>query len=152
MNKVFSKTLIILCCILSVACTEPATTSPHSQKPLTEQYPEKWLVINYWAIWCAPCREEIPELNSFARAYQDQVEVFAVNYDNVSDSELTKQADEIDIQFHRLKADPATELGYNRPDALPTTVFISPDGQVQTQLLGPQTEESLAAALSTKKP
>ena len=30
------------------------------------KYKNKWLLVNFWATWCAPCREEIPELNELA--------------------------------------------------------------------------------------
>ena len=41
----------------------------------------QWRIINYWAIWCAPCREEIPELNELDRS--TELVVLAVNYDGI---------------------------------------------------------------------
>ena len=42
----------------------------------------KVLVLNFWAAWCAPCREETPSLSAFQRKYKDQgVVVFAVSVD-----------------------------------------------------------------------
>ena len=101
----------------------------------------QWRVINYWAIWCAPCREEIPELN----ALDDTTElmVFAVNYDGQNGEALQSQAAEMGINFTLLEQDPGTALGIERPRVLPTTLLVNPQGAVTDTLVGPQTQESL---------
>ena len=101
-----------------------------------------WRVVNYWAIWCAPCREEIPELNAL---HQDSpLTVFAVNYDGQQGETLTQQAAELGIRFELLEQDPGPELGIERPRVLPTTLLIDPEGVVTDILVGPQTRENLA--------
>jgi thiol-disulfide isomerase/thioredoxin len=107
----------------------------------------RWMVINYWATWCHPCREEIPELNAFASQYAATVAVYAVNFDGAQDDDLRVQANELGIDFALLTEDPATQLGYPRPIVLPTTVFINPAGNIVATLLGPQTVDSLAESL-----
>jgi len=49
----------------------------------------KWVVLNYWALWCGYCRKEIPELNRFYKQnhYKDVV-LIGYNYDGVSDDDL----------------------------------------------------------------
>jgi thiol-disulfide isomerase/thioredoxin len=106
-----------------------------------------WLVINYWAVWCKPCIEEIPELNRFAEQHAGQVKVFGVNFDNSSGALLQEQVETLQIQFPTLEYDPAVQLGYPRPNVLPTTVVINPQGQVHRILKGPQTLDSLTEAL-----
>ena len=98
-------------------------------------------MINYWAIWCAPCREEIPELN----ALDDSTElmVFAVNYDGQNGEALQSQAAEMGINFPLLEQDPGAALGIERPRVLPTTLLVNPKGAVTDTLVGPQTQESL---------
>ena len=101
----------------------------------------QWRVINYWAIWCTPCREEIPELN----ALDDNTELvaFAVNYDGQIGEALKSQAAEMGITFTLLEQDPGTALGIERPRVLPTTLLVNPLGAVTDTLVGPQTQESL---------
>ena len=67
-------------------CTQPVDELPGAGQ---------WRVINYWAIWCAPCREEIPELN----ALNDSTElmVFAGNYDGQMGEALLSQAARSDL-------------------------------------------------------
>lgn len=102
---------------------------------------DRWLVVNYWAIWCAPCREEIPELNRLALG--GLVDVYGVNFDDVQGNTLLQQAAELDIRFPLLATDPGARLGFARPTVLPTTLILTPAGDLATRLIGPQTLESL---------
>lgn len=111
-----------------------------------EPYKGQWLAINYWASWCKPCIEEIPELNQFAQQAKN-TQVFAVNFDQLTGQELESQAQKIGIHFQLLQQDPATELNYPRPTVLPTTIILNPNGQVHRTLLGPQTAASLHKAI-----
>ena len=114
------------------SCTQPTDELPGAGR---------WRVINYWAIWCAPCREEIPELN----ALDDRTDlmVFAVNYDGQNGEALQAQAAEMGITFTLLEQDPGATLGVERPRVLPTTLLVNPQGAVTDTLVGPQTQESL---------
>lgn len=116
------------------SCTQPVDELPGAGR---------WRVINYWAIWCGPCREEIPELN----ALDDNTELvaFAVNYDGQRGDALQSQAAEMGITFTLLEQDPGATLGIKRPRVLPTTLLVNPEGAVTDTLVGPQTQESLLA-------
>lgn len=107
----------------------------------------RWILINYWAVWCKPCVKEIPELNRFNRQFAAQATVFAVNFDGAKDSELAQQAAQLQLQIAVLRDDPAGILGYQRPDALPSTFVFGPDGKLKQVLQGEQTVASLAAAI-----
>ncbi len=106
------------------------------------------LVVNYWAIWCAPCRHEIPELNRLAKEDSDKVLVVGVNYDKVSGEQLAQQLEELAIEFATLLRDPAAELGHTATGVLPETLIVAPDGRLQQVLVGPQTLASLRAAVA----
>lgn len=108
-----------------------------------EQYQGQWLVINYWAEWCKPCAEEIPELNTLDRDYS-RVTVVGVNYDGATGAALQQQEEKLGVAFSTLASDPAGILGTTRPRVLPTTLIVNPDGKLATTLVGPQTAVSLA--------
>jgi len=99
----------------------------------------RWVLINYWAEWCKPCLEEIPELNAFAEAYGEQVSVLGVNYDGVEGETLARVIVRFGIDFPVLSQDPASIYKFNRPEVLPVTFVINPEGVVQQRLVGPQT-------------
>ena len=125
-----------------LACGE--NTGTESQ-PRLEDFRGQWVVINYWAQWCAPCIKEIPELNTLDAQYA-QVTVLGVNYDGASGAELEQQRRQLGVTFASLEADPAAQLGTPRPVVLPTTLILDPAGQLVTTLVGPQTLESLVQA------
>ena len=104
--------------------------------------------FNYWAIWCKPCIEEIPELNHFAASKQGEVVLFGVDFDLSQGETLQQSMEKLDIRFPVLIDDPAGILGYDRPSVLPTTVVFNPAGQLHRVLLGPQTEQSLLQAIT----
>lgn len=110
----------------------------------------QWLLVNYWAQWCRPCIEEIPELNAFDKRHSD-VSVVGVNFDGASGEELRDQEWRLGVAFPTLKTDPAAQLGINRPAVLPTTLIVRPDGEVAATLVGPQTEKSLENALAAAR-
>jgi thiol-disulfide isomerase/thioredoxin len=104
----------------------------------------QWVVINYWAIWCNPCIQEIPELNALAEL--PEVTVLGVNYDGTSGDELDQQLQQLGVAFPTLATDPAAQLGVARPVVLPTSLVMNPQGQLHDTLVGPQTLDTLAAA------
>lgn len=102
----------------------------------------EWVFINYWAIWCAPCRKEIPELNAFT-----QGRVLGVNYDNPDSETLQAHTAELSIEFTQLGSDPSELLGFERPAVLPATYVFDPNGVYRGVMMGPQTQASLSAWL-----
>lgn len=104
-----------------------------------------WRIVNYWAVWCTPCREEIPELNTLNA--HNNINVFGVNYDGKQGDELQTQAETLGIKFALLVNDPSQDLGTSRPQVLPTTLIVAPDGQLRKTLVGPQTAHALLTVL-----
>ena len=109
--------------------------------------PNQWNVVNYWAIWCKPCREEIPELNQLNQI--DNVVVLGVNFDRKVGTALAADAAELGIEFTIID-DPSPHLDITRPSVLPTTLILSPDGDLVATLVGPQTAESIATYITTE--
>jgi len=107
-----------------------------------------WVLINYWADWCRPCREEIPELNTLHQREEGQpIFVLGVNFDYLEGQELTDLITEMGIEFPVLVDDPQVIVGYEAAQVLPMTVIISPAGEVHNVLVGPQTAETIEASL-----
>lgn len=109
---------------------------------------DKFIYINYWAVWCAPCLEEMPYLAEFNSENQDRVEVYAVNYDRPNIEQLRADVEKLEVQIPSLLKDPREYLGADRPIALPTTLILL-SGKVIDVLLGPQTLESLEESLAS---
>lgn len=139
-----ARSLLMMLLLTGCAREQPAD----APDPLAQAHGE-WLLINYWAEWCKPCIQEIPELNEFARLNGMRARVLMVNYDGASGDALREQAQRLGITTVLLESDPAAQFGYPRPQALPTTFVIDPAGKLRATLLGPQTAKGLAAAIET---
>ncbi len=112
--------------------------------------PGAFLVINYWAKWCAPCREEIPELNALQDEYRNQIIIAGVNFDQPIDTVLHEEKKVLGVLFPTLKSDPRIYLKLPPVTVLPETLILNSDGELLHRLIGPQTKESIAALISEK--
>ena len=101
-----------------------------------------WVVINYWADWCAPCIKEIPELNEFAKENRDLL-VFTFNFDHLEEDDLAPIAKKFNIEVPSLISHPRDIWGIQTPPAVPATYFINPKGEVVLSLFRPQTKNTL---------
>jgi len=144
--------LAVLSCALLLACAEPETGSENILPRLDLSAHEgRWVVVNYWAKWCKPCIEEIPELNALDARF-DRVQVLGVNYDGATGAELQQQMEALGIAFPVLLEEPSSALGINLPRVLPSTLIFNPEGKLVDTLVGPQNLESLAAATGQTTP
>lgn len=123
-----------------------------SGKPqMMSQWRGKVLVVNFWATWCAPCREEIPALMRVKQKYAaNGVQFVGIAIDNVS--KVRDYADEMQIDYALLIGSMeilgiTKDLG-NSAGVLPFTVVLDRAGQVAYTHAGPLTESSLGAVLT----
>lgn len=101
-----------------------------------------WIVINYWADWCAPCIKEIPELNEFAKENEDLF-VYTFNFDHLEIEDLAPLAKKFKISVPSLVTHPRDIWGIQTPPAVPATFFINPNGDLVLSLFRPQTKDKL---------
>lgn len=135
--------------LLLGGCSADYGTDQYGQTVAAARVEGQWLVINYWADWCPPCRKEIPQLNLLAEQLKGQgVSVFAVNYDGLQGEELQKVVSEFNFTFTVLSEDPAPRLQLPRSEGLPVTFIVDPHGKLREQLLGEQTAAGIAAKLA----
>ena len=101
-----------------------------------------WIVVNYWADWCAPCIKEIPELNKFAKENKDLF-VYTFNFDHLEIEDLEPLAKKFKITVPSLVTHPREIWGIQTPPAVPATFFINPNGELVLSLFRPQTKDKL---------
>jgi thiol-disulfide isomerase/thioredoxin len=141
---------IVLAVLATLGCSKPGPELElaSGERASWSQWSGQWVVINYWAEWCKPCRVEIPELNRLHRdGAESGVVVLGVNFDGVTGDRLQQLIDEFDIEFPVLLDDPGARWGQERPSILPATLIVDPDGNLHEVLVGPQTFESLSEAV-----
>lgn len=101
----------------------------------------KKVLLNFWATWCPPCRDEIPDMQAFHEDHGEDVAVLAVNVTSqeASINNIESFLDEYGVGFTVLKdIDQSVTDGYGAR-ALPTTYIIDRDGKVFNKAIGPLT-------------
>jgi thiol-disulfide isomerase/thioredoxin len=89
----------------------------------------RWVIVNFWATWCGPCRNELPYLQQLAETHAAHVVVLGINMREEAATIRPFLAD-IGVTFPiLLNPDDATLLWYNTR-GLPLTFVIAPDGTV----------------------
>lgn len=103
----------------------------------------RWMVVNYWATWCKPCREEMPELNALARAHSD-LAVLGVAWEDASVNDLQAFLEKVPVDYPVLRADPFDPPpAIEAPRVLPTTVIYGPAGEELKRFHGPVTRADI---------
>jgi len=100
----------------------------------------KVVIVNFWATWCPPCREEMPALDAFYRRYHGQgLEMIGVSADRPHDrSDVIKVMQSFTYPAAMLDDAKVNEFG--TPDALPMTVVVDSNGVVRAKLTPDQTQ------------
>ncbi len=99
----------------------------------------KWVVVNFWATWCAPCRKEMPELSAL-HAMREEIEVVGLAYEDIEVDDMKAFLEKLPVTYPIVIVDT-----YNPPEdfavprGLPMTYLIAPDGKVAKEFLGPVT-------------
>jgi len=92
-------------------------------------YKGRWVVVNFWATWCVPCIQEIPEIAEFARTYP-RVAVIGVAMDAENPAKVKQFAQRTGHTYPLVLADDKVEKQLGEPKALPTTRVYDPTGKV----------------------
>ena len=105
-------------------------------------------VINFWASWCAPCREELPLLAKAHRAYGDKLRVIGVDFDDSAPDAALELAEQSGVTFPLL-ADPDADAKVPfKVIGLPQTVFVDAQGtMVATERIAFRSYADLTAAI-----
>ena len=109
----------------------------------------KWVFINYWASWCQPCLDEIPELNEFYFDNKSKVMMFGVNFDALPVEQQKALARQYQLKYPSLRQDPASSLKLGDIRGVPMTFVFNPQGQLFKVLTGSQTKQRLTRLITT---
>ena len=109
------------------------TEAPHS----LAEYKGQWVLLNFWATWCAPCRAEMPTLQALDTAMGDGFSVVTVATGRNSVEGIDKFFGEAAITSLPKLRDPKSELARNMGVlGLPLSVILNPEGQEVARLIG----------------
>ena len=116
--------------------------------PLTlANFRGKAVLLNLWATWCAPCREEMPSLDRLQKELgSDTFEVVALSLDRAGQEASAKFFSDTKVEHLKLYLDPSMKSGNKlRAIGMPTTILIDKEGRELGRLPGPAEWDSPAA-------
>lgn len=146
---------VFLLLISSSACAEKVDFSLNDVNGKTHKlsdYRGKWVLVNYWATWCPPCLEEIPELVHFHEEHKDKdAVVLGVNFEKIDLNKLKQFIDENFVVYPVLLSDPAPSSPLGPITGLPTSFLVSPSGELSAVQTGPVTVKSIEDFINSEK-
>jgi peroxiredoxin len=106
------------------------------------------ILVNFWATWCPPCRDEIPHFEEAYQAYKDEgFVVLGVNYQE-SAAEVEPFVEGLGVTYPILLDESGTVTKKYRAVGLPTSVLVDRDGVIQMRHAGFLSEGQLGQYLS----
>src|SRR5438445_9934472 len=139
----------------SAAPRDPELIDAQGYQKLVEQYRGKPLLVNFWATWCEPCRDEYPMLNELAKRYAPQgLKVIGVSMDDDGDLILMRRfLARYKPVFRNYRKKAGSEAAFRQAvlpgwtGSLPVSIFYGKDGQQAGHMLGEGTRDKYEAAI-----
>jgi thiol-disulfide isomerase/thioredoxin len=102
----------------------------------TAAYHGKVVLINFWATWCPPCREEIPEMIALANKYKGNLQIIGISMDDDPPAEVRAFARANNMNYPIVMGSDKLSEEYGGVDALPTTFVLDTNGRVVQKHMG----------------
>jgi peroxiredoxin len=124
-----------------------ALTDLHGKEYRLADFRGSIVVLNFWATWCPPCRQEIPDLVAFARDHEGEVVVLSVSVDDPA-ADVAAFAEEYGINYPVLRDDGETAAAFlGATGGIPQTYFLDAEGRARGHIYGSAPREVFEARL-----
>ena len=126
------RSLILLLTLLALPAwaTDNFTLTDLDGKTHSSQaYKGKWVLVNFWATWCPPCLEEIPDLIALQESHKNLV-VIGIAMDYKSKQEIVKFADDNLINYPLVLGDEKLARQFGSANILPSSYIYNPQGKL----------------------
>jgi len=109
----------------------------------------KVVLLNFWATWCGPCREEIPMLAALQKHYGDRLAIVGLSIDESPAEDVRTFAAGLGVNYPVVMSTRALEAEFGGITAVPSTFLVDPQGRILQRhlgvLQGPRTEHEVRA-------
>ena len=129
--KVLLAMLMLSFCGMTQAAGTFTLTDTAGKRHTLSQYKGKWVIVNYWATWCPPCLEEVPDLVALydSRKSKD-LQMFGVVFDYENTKEVAEYVDDMLMSYPIVLGGDEVVKQIGAADVLPTTFIYNPKGEL----------------------
>ncbi|MGV6809851.1 MAG: TlpA disulfide reductase family protein [bacterium] len=156
--KTLRLTISIALCLLFLPYTASSLAADFSFKDINgkrhnlSDYRGKWVLVNYWATFCGPCKMEVSHLNKIKRSYNNEVAIIGLEAGSSSDAKVREFMQNNGMRFTVAP----TQLSIAKQPLgpvpkLPTTFIVDPQGKVVKAHTGILTENQIKPYLTSAK-
>lgn len=115
----------------------------------------KKVILNFWATWCGPCQQEMPDMEAFYKEHKGNVEILAINYTpsekGGGEEKVSNFAKEKGITFPVLLDKNIDVTTAYKVITIPTSYFIDTKGVIQDKFIGPMTQKEMEKRIAKLK-
>ena len=115
------------------------------------EYKGKWVLVNFWATWCPPCLEEIPDLIALHDDKKNNLVVLGVAMDYRDPKEVLQFADQMMVSYPIILGDRKIAAQIGTISGLPTTYLYNPQGKLVAYNVGALTRQAVESYIAKKK-
>ena len=143
--------LLLLVCGSVFAAPDFSVTDTAGTQHRLSDYRGKWLLVNYWATWCPPCLEEIPDLVAlYDERHDKDLMVLGVAMEYKSGKEVAKYVDDMLMSYPIVLGTESVTAQIGSAEVLPTTYIFNPRGQLVTTRHGLITKEYVEGLIAAE--
>jgi thiol-disulfide isomerase/thioredoxin len=114
-------------------------------------YKGKWVLVNYWATWCPPCQDEIPDLIALHENKKNNLVVLGVALDYRNAKQVTDFADGLLVNYPIILGGPQITNQIGPVPGLPTSYLFNPEGKMVAQQVGAITRQAVESYIAGNK-
>jgi len=142
---------LLLALMVSVAqAADFKVTDTNGKTHSLSGYKGKWVLVNYWATWCPPCLEEIPDLIALHENKKNNLIVIGVAMDYRNAKQVTDFAEGLLVEYPIVLGTPEIISQIGPVQGLPTTYLFNPEGKMVAQQVGLITRASVENYIASK--